>query len=119
MEPVVNGLWPARSLGKDEGMREIHYASGKLVTSDEVAVMEYAADLANRNEAATLLVPALGLADGESRVELLVGPASQLMSQPIHDERVLPLDADFLTDLESRIAALTERPRFATEWDDF
>ena len=102
-------------------MREIHYANGRLVTSDEVAaaVMEYAAALANRNEAATLDVPALGLDDGESRVELLVGPASQLMSQPIHDERTPPTDAEFLADVESRIAALTTRPRFASEWDDF
>ena len=102
-------------------MREIHYADSSLVTSDEIAavVMEYAAALANRGEAATLTVPALGLDDGETRVEMLLGPASQVLSTPVHDERVPPGDQGFVEEVRGLIAGLASKQSYQGSWDEF
>jgi len=74
-------------------MREVSYAGGTFVTSDEVteALLDYAAALANAERAATLEVPAAGT-DGPEIVQVLVGPSSQIVATPIAQEGP-PLDA--------------------------
>ncbi|MDP9026810.1 MAG: hypothetical protein M3N46_04540 [Actinomycetota bacterium] len=91
-------------------LRRMFYAGGELITSDAVAhaVLEYAAKLGNRGEAATLLVPAVGLVDGETAVELLVGPASQLAAAPVESDESPPDDAEFLRDMRTRMSMETK-----------
>jgi hypothetical protein len=85
-------------------MRRIIYAGGSFVTSDEIAdaVLRFAEELANHNRAATLTVPAVE-PDGPTDVEVLVGPASQLMAESIEGEGVPPDGTAFLAEIEERI----------------
>ncbi|QIS38126.1 hypothetical protein [Clavibacter capsici] len=63
-------------------MHIIHYADGHYLTGDEVAaaVVGYAEALAREGTAAATVVIPVRVADGSvERVELLIGPASQLV----------------------------------------
>lgn len=89
-------------------MREVVYAGGSFITSDEIAeaLLEYAAELANLERAATIEVPAVG-ASGESRdVRIVVGPASQLLSEPVESAVNAPDATAFMTDVEERTREL-------------
>lgn len=105
-------------------MHEISYAGGTFVTSDEVAeiLLEYAAALANADRAASVEVPAAGLPTGEESMQILVGPASQLMSAPIEsDESVMGAEG-FVDEMRKRIDDLQRgwtRPatESAIDWD--
>jgi hypothetical protein len=103
-------------------MRRVSYAGGFLDTSDEIAaaVLDYAATLANHDRADTIHVPALDLPGGAETVELLIGPASQLVSSPIDDERDTPPGAEFLADLVARADRLERRyivPGAPVDWE--
>jgi hypothetical protein len=89
-------------------MHEISYAGGTFVTSDEIAevLIEYAAALANAERAESVDVPASGLASGEASLQLLVGPASQLMSAPIESTESVPGGDEFVADIRGRIDRL-------------
>lgn len=93
-------------------MHEISYAGGTFVTSDEVAkiLVDYAAALANAERAASVDVPVAGLPGGESTLQVLVGPASQLMSVPVESEHEVTAGADeFVDEVRSRIERLEAR----------
>lgn len=66
-------------------MKRILYAGGSFLTGDDIAdaVLDYAAELANAGKAARLDVPALDLEQRPERVSLVVGPASQLLAEPV------------------------------------
>jgi len=66
-------------------MKRVLYAGGSFLTGDDIAdaVLDYAAELANAGKAARLDVPALDLEQQPERVSLVIGPASQLLSEPI------------------------------------
>jgi len=89
-------------------MHEISYAGRSFVTSDEVArvLIEYAAALANANRAATIDVPALGLETGDDALQILVGPASQLMSSPVESLGVIVGGERFVAAIRERIENL-------------
>jgi hypothetical protein len=60
----------------------IHYADGRYLTGDEVAaaVVEYAEALAREGTAAATVVIPVRVDDGSvERVEVLIGPASQIV----------------------------------------
>ena len=100
-------------------MRKIHYSGGELITSEAVAqsVLEYAAALGNRGQAATIDVPAVGLPRGAKTVELLVGPASQLAAEPVDAELEVLDDEPFLLDIQERISRWTlTRPWTGEDW---
>lgn len=66
-------------------MRRIVYAGGFFYTGDEIAaaLLEYARELARNGTADTVFVPGRS-PDGElGTVEFLIGPASQLVSEPL------------------------------------
>lgn len=103
-------------------MRRVSYAGGFLDTSDAIAaaVLHYAATLANHDRADTIQVPAIGLPGGAETVELLVGPASQLVSSPIDDAGDDPAGDEFLADIGVRTDRLEHRyivPDAPVEWD--
>ena len=66
-------------------VKRILYAGGSFLTGDGIAeaVLDYAAELANAGKAAKLDVPALDLEQRQERVSLVIGPASQLMAEPV------------------------------------
>jgi hypothetical protein len=105
-------------------MHEISYAGGTFVTSDEVAeiLLEYAAALANADRAASVEVPAAGLPTGEESMQILVGPASQLMSAPIDSDESVTGTEGFVGEMRKRIKELERgwtRPATgsAIDWD--
>jgi hypothetical protein len=93
-------------------MNVIHYADGRYLTGDEVAaaVVEYAEALAREGSAAATVVIPVRVADGSvERVELLIGPASQIVveaGEPSDDELLDP-------ELVARIRAASVRARSA------
>jgi hypothetical protein len=105
------------------GMKTVAYAGGSFLTSDVIAkaMLEYAAALSNANRAATLTVPSMS--DGEQHdVQVLVGPASQLMAEDIEYAGPEPDGAGFLSAVAGRITALgrTYIPKDeaeTTDWD--
>lgn len=93
-------------------MRRIRYAGGTFLTgnAEADAVMRYAAALANVDRAATLTVVGVSDDGTVAEFELLVGPASQLIAEPVDDEHDLPSADAFLADVDRRIGELTWRP---------
>jgi hypothetical protein len=73
-------------------MRLVSYTGGTFVTGDAIAavLVDYAAELANAERAAAVWVPT---PDGD--VELLLGPASELLTQAVDDQRTEPDPREF------------------------
>ncbi|WP_348788014.1 hypothetical protein [Leifsonia sp. NPDC080035] len=86
-------------------MRRIVYAGGTLYTGDAIAeaLLAYARALARNGTADTVFVPAHTAEGDDGTIELLVGPASQLVSEPV--ELAGPELAD--DDLVERLRTLT------------
>ena len=90
-------------------MREVIYAGGSFITSDEVAdaLIEYAAALANAERAATIHVPAAVRPGQPDDVTILVGPSSQLMAQAVESHGEADPDAaEFLSSVAARMRQL-------------
>ena len=66
-------------------MKRILYAGGSFLTGDGIAdaVLAYSAELANAGKAAKLDVPTLDLEQHPEQVSIVVGPASQMLAEPI------------------------------------
>ena len=66
-------------------VKRLLYAGGSFVTGDRIAeaVLAYAAELANAGKAVKIDVPALDLEQQRERVSLVVGPASQILAEPV------------------------------------
>jgi hypothetical protein len=93
-------------------MREVAYAGGSFLTGDEIAdvLLEYAAELANADRAATVHIPSID-AGGEVRdVVIVIGPASQVLSEPVHSAVDDPDAGDFVTEVTERINQLRRSP---------
>ena len=92
-------------------MQEVTYAGGTFITSDEVAqaLVEYAAALANADRAARVEVPAAGLATGGTALTVLVGPASQLMAEPVLSDDEEPDGSEFVREIRAEIDRLGRR----------
>lgn len=96
--------------------------AGSFVTADDIAeaLLEYAATLADAQRAATVHVPAVGI--DPPGVTVLVGPASQLMAEPVDESGTPPADDGFVNSVGERIAKLTQsfgssNDPSAVEWD--
>ena len=68
-------------------MQRIHYAGDELVTGSEIAeaLMEYAAVLAQQRTAASIDIPVVHADGSIGTASLLLGPASQLVSEPVEE----------------------------------
>ena len=89
-------------------MKTIHYAGGEVLTSDTLAdaIVDYASALARAGSSAELTIPVV-LPDGSvSEASLLLGPASQLIAQPTLDPDGEVENAELVTEVERRTAAL-------------
>lgn len=74
-------------------MHKIHYAGDSIITGSKIAraLLDYAQALSQASASATVEVPTLEENGERGRVELLIGPASQLIAHEVgsQDEDVL------------------------------
>ena len=79
-------------------MDRIHYAGDSILTGSEIAraLLDYAQALAVAGTSATVDIPVVDEGDGSiGRSELLIGPASQLISDTEEEGHELPPRADW------------------------
>jgi hypothetical protein len=89
-------------------MEQIHYAGGVLLTGSDIAdaIVDYAAALAARRTAASVDIP-VRTADGRTtRAHMLIGPSSQLVTEPIDSDFDELVDEDLVSSLRSATTAL-------------
>jgi hypothetical protein len=89
-------------------MERIHYAGGVLLTGSEIAdaIVDYAAALAARRTAASIDIP-IRTEDGRTaRAHLLIGPASQLVTEPVESDLDELVDDELVASLRSAASAL-------------
>jgi len=103
-------------------MRRIRYAGGTFITGDEAAaaVCDFAAALANAGRAAALDVPAVDEDGVPVDVEIVVGPASQVLSERLRSDLAAPDTEAFVREVRREIELLTWHPAPASplgDWD--
>lgn len=93
-------------------MRRIRYAGGTFITGDEAAavVCDFAAALANAGRAAALHVPALDEGGMPIGVEIVVGPASQVLSEDLPSDLAAPDTEEFVRDVRHEMELLSWHP---------
>jgi len=106
-------------------MRTIAYLSQVLVTDDHVAelVLEYARTLAVHNTSDTVVIPVVDAAGLVTTVELLIGPASQMMTGSSNQDAVDLDTASTIALLQAKINRLEPEPLDSVDqergaWDD-
>ncbi|THG29993.1 hypothetical protein [Naasia lichenicola] len=90
-------------------MRTIAYLSQVIVTDDTVAelVIDYARSLALNDTSDTVSIPTVGSDGTQAEVELLLGPASQMMSGTTDSPQVDLDAAAAIAELRRKIGHLT------------
>jgi hypothetical protein len=104
-------------------VKEVSYVGDAFITGDEIAdaVLDYGVALANAGHADKVVVPGIGR-DGDSRFDLLIGPASQLSAAHVEHTGAELEDPDFVADIRDRISRQHERwvpsgTLSALDWD--
>jgi hypothetical protein len=92
-------------------MQRIHYAGGELITGNAIAdaVVEYAEALATRRTAASIEIPVRGDDGSTVHAQLLIGPASQLVTEELEGEFDEIVDEELVARLSAETAALSSR----------
>jgi hypothetical protein len=90
-------------------MELIHYAGGALLTGTEIAdaIVDYAAALAARRTAASIDIPVRTEDGRTARAHLLIGPASQLVTEPVDSQLAELVDDDLVASLRRATSALS------------
>lgn len=90
-------------------MDRLHYAGDSIVTGSDIshALLDYAQALAEAGTSATVSIPTLNDDGSRGRSEVLIGPASQLIS----DSEASPYDEIVDAELVARLRALAARVR--------
>ncbi len=93
-------------------MRRIVYAGTVFYTGDSLAaaLLEYARALASRGMADAVHVPGRLPNSEAEEIEVLIGPASQLVSEPVHDLGPDIVDVEALAELRSRAERVSALP---------
>lgn len=88
-------------------MKRIHYVGEEFLTGDRIAeaVMDYATALARRTRADRFDIPVMSKGR-VGRIEMVVGPASQIMAEPVEQAQEEPVDEELVRELERRTAGL-------------
>jgi hypothetical protein len=86
-------------------MQRIWYSSSSFLTDDRVAdaIMDYSRVLAIVDSADVIRVPAVDSEGVARHVQLLVGPASQIMAMPSSDDHVELDIEDSILELQRRM----------------
>lgn len=89
-------------------MKRVIYAGSEFLTGDAIAaaLLRYSAALAEVGEAETVTVPAVEADGSIVDVELLVGPASQIVAKRAGTGATELVDPDVLAELEERTRRL-------------
>jgi hypothetical protein len=89
-------------------MKRIHYASGSLLTGDDIAdvLVRFAAALAQNNDSTEVHAPAIVDDQRTGEVLMLLGPASQILVEDEHYAGEELRDEPFVAGVEAKIAAL-------------
>lgn len=92
-------------------MRKIVYAGSTFYTGDALAeaLMDYARALARHGIADTVFVPGRTMQGETDKVELLVGPASQIVSEPVELVGVEIEDQELVARLREMTVQLAPR----------
>jgi hypothetical protein len=92
------------------GMRRIVYAGSVFYTGDTIAeaLLDYARVLARRNLADAVFVPGRLMSGETDKIEVLIGPASQVVSEPVDDYGPDLVDAEVVAELRERTRRLAE-----------
>jgi hypothetical protein len=113
-------------------MHQISYSGDTFVTSDDIAakVLDYARALGQAGSDDTIEIPAVDESGAVWNVQLLIGPASELVSRQVEgDDQDLHAD-ELLAELDRRIASFEggshhavspdpDAPQdFDPEWDE-
>ena len=101
-------------------MERITYAGNTLVTGSAIAhaVLEYARALAEAGIADTVVIPTVAEDGAPERVEMLIGPASQLMSGSTRAHGPELEDEETVAELGRRTRGLISRPNTSDDHDD-
>ena len=101
-------------------VKRVIYAGSDFLTGDAIAaaLMRFSEALAEVGQAETIAIPALGENGEESQVEVLVGPASQIMAQDVTTEPADLVVPGAVAALEAKIRALTPHAVIAEEWPE-
>jgi len=93
-------------------MDRIRYAGGELLTGSAIAeaVVAYAAALGRSNSAASIDIPVRTPAGHTRLAHLLLGPASQLVTEPVDNGAEEIEDTALLAELRSATTALVPHP---------
>ena len=92
-------------------MDRIHYAGDSILTGSEIAhaLLEYAQALAVAGTSATVVIPVVDEHDGSiERSELLIGPASQLISDTEQSPHPDAIDHDLVRRMHDEAAWLRQ-----------
>lgn len=101
-------------------MKQINYSGRDLLTGDRIAdaIMNYATALARRTRADRVDVPVI-VAGRLTHVELILGPASQILVEAVDNDTEDPIDDTLVQELELRTARLHHpRPIATTQQSD-
>lgn len=93
-------------------MQRIHYAGEVLLTGTDIAdaIVDYAAALAAKRSAASVEIPVRTADGGVGRANLLVGPASQLVTEPVDSDGDELVDHELVQRLRGAVSSLASRP---------
>ena len=91
-------------------MDRIHYAGDSILTGTEIAraLLDYAQALAQAGTAATVDIPTINPDGSPGRSEVLVGPASQLISDSEESPYTDPVDEDLVARLDAEATRLRD-----------
>jgi hypothetical protein len=91
-------------------MRRIVYAGSVFYTGDGIAeaLLDYARALASRNLADAVFVPGRLVSGETDKIEVLIGPSSQVVSEPVEEYGPDLVDDDTLTELREKTRRLVE-----------
>jgi hypothetical protein len=86
-------------------VKELIYAGGKTIVSDELAevITDYAQVMAAKGDSGVVEIPAVGEDGTVGTARLLLGPASQIIVEPVTVEDHQLDDEAVIKDLRARI----------------
>jgi hypothetical protein len=88
-------------------VKELIYAGGKTIVSDELAeaITDYAQVMATNGDSGVVEIPAVGEDGTVGTARLLLGPASQIIVEPVTVQDHDLEDGAVIADLKARIRA--------------
>jgi hypothetical protein len=100
----MQGVVGRRPSAKYEDVKELIYAGGKTIVSDDLAeaLTDYAQVLAANGESGVIDIPAVGEDGTVGTSRLLLGPASQIMAEPVTTHSPSLDDSAVIAELRAR-----------------